>query len=87
MPIIQPAGERMAYCVFCRSGYEKTIANEIQAGVACAALPVRKEKRENHKGKWLAFETVVLPGYLFLYAEQALNDGDRLEVISPVTGG
>lgn len=33
----------------------------------------------------VAINTVFVPKAR--YAEQALNDGDRLEVISPVTGG
>lgn len=70
-----------SYCVFCKTGAEKDIAhrvNTIDARIkAIAPVRILQEKR---KGKWEQREQILLPGYVFLYAEEEIQVQLRAEI-------
>ncbi len=64
-----------SYCVFCKTGSENTIAQNInsvaQEGVtAVAPARVLHEKR---RGVWVQRKLILLPGYIFIYSENERN--------------
>jgi len=71
-----------SYCVFCKTGSEKAVAqsvntidNRIEAIAPVCTL------QEKHQGKWEQREHILLPGYVFLYAEEEIQVKLRAEVL------
>lgn len=60
-----------SYCIFCKTGSEKDVANFIMAldngFEAIAPTRVLQEKR---RGLWVEREQILFPGYVFIYAEE-----------------
>lgn len=63
-------GDLKCYCIFCRSGSEKDVAQRIKIldSRVTAIAPVRVI-HEKRKGKWEQHEKTLLPGYVFLYSD------------------
>jgi transcription termination/antitermination protein NusG len=60
-----------SYCIFCRSGSERSIAAVINGqDNPFTAISPRRVVRENRKGKWVTRDMSLLPGYVFLYTEE-----------------
>lgn len=57
------------YCLFCRSGSEKTVAQAVQQKLNCEAIVPRIERDEHRSGKWEKRVIDMLPGYIFLYSD------------------
>lgn len=60
-----------AYCVFCKTGSEKSVVDSIHALDAQlkAIAPVRV-LQEKRKGNWELQEQSLIPGYVFIYTEE-----------------
>lgn len=83
---VERAAEQSAqreYCAFCRTGKEEQTARLIERVMPVAALTPKLLCCENHKGEWVDHTRVLLPGYLFLYADETL-DFRRLYSIADV---
>lgn len=69
------------YCIFCKTGVEKKIAeniNKVDKNIkALAPIKIVQEKR---RGKWESKERLLLPGYVFLYSEDEINSEIRNKV-------
>jgi transcription antitermination factor NusG len=70
-----------SYCVFCKTGFEKDVAqrlNTIDNRIeAMAPTRVLQEKR---KGIWEQRELILIPSYVFLYAEEEIKVNLKAEV-------
>jgi len=70
-----------SYCVFCKTGSEKDVARRVHTIdnriEAIAPVCTLQEKRQ---GKWEQREQILLPGYVFLYAEEEMQVELRAEV-------
>ena len=70
-----------SYCVFCKTGSEKDVAQRVHTIdnriEAIAPVCTLQEKRQ---GKWEQREQILLPGYVFLYAEEEMQVELRGEV-------
>ena len=62
-----------SYCIFCRTGSEKTVEQQINLidDNIKAIAPVRILS-EKYNGKWEIRERVLIPGYVFIYFEDEL---------------
>lgn len=64
-----------AYCIFCKTGKEKIVADNINILIdgAQAIVPTKivKEKRQ---GKWEDKEKSMIPGYIFVYSKQDIRE-------------
>ena len=62
------------YCVFCRTGAEARLGNEIEERFErVRALVAVQEKHRTKQGTYEIERRVFLPGYLFLYTEEPLD--------------
>ena len=70
-----------SYCVFCKTGSEKDVAQRVHTIdnriEAIAPVCTLQEKRQ---GKWEQREQILLPGYVFLYAEEEIQVELRAKV-------
>jgi transcriptional antiterminator NusG len=70
-----------SYCIFCKTGSEKHIAELINKKdkriQAIAPTRVLQEKRQ---GRWEQREQILLPGYVLLYAEEVIQIELRAEI-------
>lgn len=70
-----------SYCIFCKTGSEKLIAELINKKdkriQAIAPTRVLQEKRQ---GRWEQREQILLPGYVLLYAEEVIQFELRAEI-------
>lgn len=63
-----------AYCVFCRSGAENRLAQEIEQRFNdVKAIVAMIEKHRLRKGQEEIDRQIFLPGYLFLYANERID--------------
>ena len=76
-----------SFCLFCRTGSEKNIAQAIQQSypeiIALAPVKLLPEKRQNI---WTNREVVLLPGYVFVYLAGDLP-GSTAAMPNTLTGG
>ena len=72
-----------SWCIFCKTGSEKKVAQSISAWdenfKVIAPVRILQEKR---KGRWLQKEQILFPGYVFLYSEEDLD----IEFLKKVPG-
>ncbi len=72
-----------SWCIFCKTGSEKGVAQCLAAldnkYKVIAPVRVLQEKR---KGKWVDREQILFPGYIFLYAKEEIE----YELIKKVPG-
>lgn len=72
-----------AYCIFCKTGFEYSVAQDINKIFnnfeAVVPTKVLKEKRN---GKWEDKNQILLPGYIFLFGEQKLEETLRDKVFN-----
>ena len=54
-------------CLFCFTGREQAVANEVNQSNNVTAVVAAKWKKEWHQGGWRTERKVILPGYVFLY--------------------
>jgi hypothetical protein len=59
-------------CVFCTTGNETAIAEELSRMDGVTAIVAKKQKKEWRRGTWCEVRKVLLPGYVFLYRHSAL---------------
>ena len=59
-------------CLFCRSGEEQKLAQLIEYMNYGKPLIPRKVKRIFRQGKWIEEERKLLPGYVFVFNDQAI---------------
>jgi len=59
-------------CVFCITGSECAIAEELNRMDGVTAIVAKKQKKEWRRGGWCEVRKVLLPGYVFLYRHAAL---------------
>ena len=59
-------------CVFCTTGSEGAIAEELNRMDGVTAIVAKKQKKEWRSGAWCEVRKVLLPGYVFLYRHSAL---------------
>lgn len=65
---------RHAYCLFCRSGSEKQLAREIKIRFPhIKAIAAIQEKHKYINGHYEIDRRSFLPGYLFLYTNEAVD--------------
>lgn len=63
-----------AYCIFCKSGLETTIAKNINKVIKnIEAIVPTKVIKEKRNGKWEDKKQVLFPGYIFLYGEDEMD--------------
>lgn len=63
-----------AYCLFCRVGYEEKVAQTItMQNTNILALPVLQEKHQSKNGTRTLIKQVMLPGYVFIYANYPIE--------------
>lgn len=63
-----------AFCIFCKSGSECTVAKKInELNIGAEALVPIKAVQEKRKGIWQEKNQILLPGYVFLYANEDLD--------------
>lgn len=67
-----PTGTERAYgCVFCETGREMAVAEQIQRQCErVRARAVRQEKYHSHEGRKSKVISTILPGYVFIEAPQ-----------------
>lgn len=63
-----------AYCIFCKTGQEHNVANLLNKNYINveALVPVRVVQ-EKRGGKWELRKRVMIPGYIFLFAEDKIS--------------
>lgn len=72
-----------AYCIFCKTGSEHTIAKNINKVLTnFEAVVPTKVLQEKRNGKWQEHKQILLPGYVFLYGEQEMNSSLRDKVFN-----
>lgn len=77
-----PPGDARVYCLFCRTGRERAVANEIEKrGVACMVPIVNRLVVKN--GKESVQNRCLLPGYVFLETALSLTPGSALFRANP----
>ena len=84
---------KKAYCLFCRSGYEEKVAHAINRHHKdMLALPIFQEKHRSKNGVRRIVKQVMLPGYVFIYAnkkvfmEELLCDSKAIRPLKDTDG-
>lgn len=62
-----------AYCIFCETGRCRLIAKEAEILLDCRAIYPKQVQHTWSKGGMIDIEHDLLPGYVFLYAEEKLD--------------
>lgn len=74
---------RHIYCLFCVVGKEDSVVRMLERRGQCKAIFPRKVKPLWHKDAWEETLAPLFPGYVFVYAQEAL-DGMELRRIDHV---
>ena len=71
-----------AYCVFCKTGSENLVAQNINAidNAIKVIVPVRV-LQEKISGRWEERERLLIPGYVFIYVEHEVSF-DPMKILS-----
>ncbi len=70
------------YCVFCISGREQSVVQQIQKIDDHLAICPMIERHESHKGTLETYQQVLFPGYIFLYTTGDLRKQEILAIPS-----
>ena len=65
-----------SYCVFCRTGTESETAELIGNDKECVVIIPKIEREECHSGVWKRITKNMLPGYIFIFSDDALELSD-----------
>lgn len=57
-------------CLFCKSGYERLVVECINETCPAVAIFPKKVKRLLKQGEWLECSVPLMPGYIFVYANE-----------------
>jgi transcription antitermination factor NusG len=63
------------YCVSCMANSDAFVAREIEKALPARALSLTYDREEHHGDKWVIRTCPLLWGYVFVYAEEALDIG------------
>ena len=61
------------YCLYCEAGKSIYVAAELMAQLNCQAVIPKQVQHTFSKGKWTNRVHNLLPGYLFIYAEEPIE--------------
>lgn len=70
-----------AYCIFCKTGSEKTVAESInQFDDNILAIAPTRTLKQKFGGVWKDVERILLPGYIFVFSDEELTSSFRENV-------
>jgi transcriptional antiterminator NusG len=70
------------YCIFCISGREKSVVQQIQKIEGHVAICPMIERHESRKGTFETYKQALFPGYIFLYVSENLRKQEILAIPS-----
>ena len=74
----------LTYCLFCETAKCGYVANQAARALGCTAISPKRVQHTWSKGKMVDIEHDLLPGYVFLYADNEPLDIGRVQSIQGV---